>query len=57
MHQRAVAPPPPPIDVVIAPQEIRRVDPVYPPAAVAAELEADVTLAGYRPPFTFRLDR
>lgn len=37
---------PPPIDVVIAPQEIRKVDLVYPPAAVSAELEGNVTLAG-----------
>jgi TonB family protein len=43
----AVAPPaPPPIDVVIAPRVIREVDPVYPPAAVSAGLEGEVTLAG-----------
>ena len=40
------APAPPPIDVVIAPQVIRKVDAVYPPAAVSAEVEGDVTLAG-----------
>ena len=32
--------------MVIAPEEMRKVDPVYPPAAVSAGLEGDVTLAG-----------
>jgi protein TonB len=36
----------PPIDVVIKPEEIRRVYPVYPPGAVSAELEGDVNLEG-----------
>jgi TonB family protein len=40
------APAPPLIDVVIAPEVIREVKPVYPPAAVSAELEGDVTLEG-----------
>jgi TonB family protein len=40
------APAPPSIDVVIAPRLIREVDPVYPPAAVSAELEGDVLLEG-----------
>jgi TonB family protein len=40
------APAPPLIDVVIAPEVIRKVKPVYPPAAVSAGLEGDVTLEG-----------
>ena len=40
------APAPPPPDVVIAPQLIREVKPVYPPALLAAGLEGDVILDG-----------
>jgi serine/threonine-protein kinase len=40
------APEPPPPDLVIAPEEIRKVTPVYPAAAVSAELEGNVILSG-----------
>ena len=40
------APPASAPDVIIAPELIRKVNPVYPAAAVSAELEGNVTLAG-----------
>jgi TonB family protein len=40
------SPAPPAPDVMIAPELIRKVDPVYPPALASAEVEGDVTLTG-----------